>query len=209
MANQIELIIKIVFPLLSFIVSIIGLRTGWTYKRDKLFTSRKTISEFAYQLYKNNEDVTFKRLAEEYGIAALTKDDSLSRSQREILLNTINPVKDIDDYRKCQKLISITTHHEIFGWSKKRYKYKVYRKIIQAFTISIYFLSSLVIMLPFNYAAIASDRVLERLSHFTIWQKLGLSAYLIAVGFSICIMSLDKASKINIAERLIISNRRK
>ena len=47
MNSELELLIKILFPSLSAIISLLGLKTGWTYKKDKLFTSRKNISEFS------------------------------------------------------------------------------------------------------------------------------------------------------------------
>lgn len=207
MNNDLELFIKIIFPALSAIISLLGLKTGWTYKKDKLFTSRKNISEFSYQMYKNSEDVTFKKLAEDYGIAALTKDKSLTKRQILILLNTINPVSDIDNYSKCQNLISITTTREIFAWNKKRYKYKIYRNIIKTITTLIYFMSSLIVALPFNYSVVVSAKILEKLNHLTTWQYLGLSSYFVASGVAICFICLDKVSKIRIAERLVASNR--
>jgi len=206
MNNEIELIIKILFPLLSIIISIYGLRSGWTYKKDKLFISRKNISEFSYQLYKNSGDVTFKKLAEDYGIAAFTKDKDLTKSQRMALLRTVEPVRDIDDYSKCQRLISIIGGKKIFTWSKKRYRYKIYRKTLKWFTTLIYLISSLLVALPFNYAIIGNARLINKINQLTLWQKLGLSGYLITVGVLICFICLDKVSKIKIAERLITSN---
>ena len=125
-----------------------------------------------------------------------------------MLLNTIDPVRDIDDFSKCQNLISITAHHEIFGWNKKRYKYKIYRKMIKIITISIYFLSSLLVALPFSYSIIANERVMYKITNFTIWQKLGISSYFIIMGLGICVICVDKVSKIKIAERLVVSNKR-
>ncbi|UYU31135.1 hypothetical protein KFZ77_14975 [Siccibacter colletis] len=207
MSNEFELFTKILFPGLSIIISLFGLRSGWTYRKDKLFTSRKNMSEFAYYLYKNSEDVIFKNIAEEYGIAALTKDKSLTKNQRLTLLRTINPVRDIDDFSKCQSLISISTQHDIFCWNKKRYKFRVYRRFVKLLTTSIYFMSSLLVALPFNYSILFSIRAMEKISHFNIWQKIGLSSYLITLGLMICFICLNKVSKIKIAERLILTNR--
>ncbi|HGX0142665.1 TPA: hypothetical protein ACNRXC_004597 [Escherichia coli] len=208
MNSELELLIKILFPSLSAIISLLGLKTGWTYKKDKLFTSRKNISEFSYQMYKSSEDPTFKKLAEDYGIAALTKDNTLTKKQRLILLNTTNPVSDIDDYSKCQSLISITTHKEIFAWNKKRYKYSIYRKLIKIITTLIYFMGSLVVALPFSYSVVVSAKMMEKINHLTTWQYFGLSSYFVVSGVAICFICLDKPSKIKIAERLIVSNRR-
>lgn len=101
------------------IVSIIGLRAGWIYKRDKVFNSRKAISEFSYSLYKNTNDENYKRIAEEYGISALTKDSNLTPEQRRILLRSKDPVRDIDNYSKCQKLLYISDNATVFQWTKK------------------------------------------------------------------------------------------
>ncbi len=207
MSNEFELFTKILFPGLSIIISLFGLKSGWTYRKDKLFTSRRNISEFAYHLYKNSENIAFKNIAEEYGIAALTKDKSLTKKQRLTLLRTVNPVRDIDDFSKCQNLISISTQHDIFHWNKKRYKYRIYRRSVKLLTTSIYFMSSLLVALPFNYSILFSDRVMDKISHFSIWQKIGLSSYLITIGLMICFVCLNKVSKVKIAERLISTNR--
>lgn len=112
-------ILKYLYPLLPVIVSIIGLKAGWIYKRDKVFNSRKAISEFSYSLYKNTNDENFKRIAEEYGISALTKDSNLTPEQRRILLRSKDPVRDIDNYSKCQKLLYVSDNSTIFQWTKK------------------------------------------------------------------------------------------
>lgn len=77
---------KYAIAIITLIIQIVAVRSGWVFPKDKIFTSRKNISEFAAALYKNSNDPELQRIAYEYGIAALTKDKNLTMAQRKILL---------------------------------------------------------------------------------------------------------------------------
>ncbi|MEW9133809.1 hypothetical protein AB2542_25480, partial [Klebsiella pneumoniae] len=91
-------IIKYSVAIITPIIQMLAVRSGWVFPKDKIFNSRKNISEFAYNLYKNTEDPKIKKVAYNYGIAAITKDKNLTPEQREILLGVNDPVNDIDNY---------------------------------------------------------------------------------------------------------------
>lgn len=200
-------VLKNLSPLLPVIVSIIGLRAGWIYKRDKVFNSRKAISEFSYNLYKNTNDENFKRIAEEYGISALTKDSNLTPEQRRILLRSKDPVRDIDNYSKCQNLLYISDNSTIFQWTKKRYRFWIWRKSVEIVSLIIYFMSGFVVAMPFMYSTMFSSDLVEKINKSSAMLKFGLAAYCVVMGIGIGLFFLYKLSTINIAEKTIKSNR--
>lgn len=200
-------VLKNLSPLLPVIVSIIGLRAGWIYKRDKVFNSRKAISEFPYNLYKNTNDENYKRIAEEYGISALTKDSNLTPEQRRILLRSKDPVRDIDNYSKCQKLLYISDNSTIFQWTKKRYRFWIWRKSVEIVSLIIYFISGFVVAMPFMYSTMFSSGLVEKINKSSAMLKFGLAAYCVLMGISTGLFFLHKLSTINIAEKTIKSNR--
>lgn len=200
-------ILKDLSPLLPVLVSSIGLKAGWVYKRDKIFNSRKAISEFSYNLYKNTNDENFKRVAEEYGISALTKDSNLTPEQRRILLRSKDPVRDIDNYSKCQKLLDISDNSTVFKWSKKRYRFWIWRKAVELVSLIIYFISGFVVALPFLYSTILSSEIVEKINGLSAMIKLGLAAYCVLMGVCVGLFFLHKLSTIDIAEKTIKSNR--
>lgn len=200
-------VLKNLSPLLPVIVSIIGLKAGWIYKRDKVFNSRKAISEFSYNLYKNTNDENFKRIAEEYGVSALTKDSNLTPEQRRILLRSKDPVRDIDNYSKCQKLLYISDNSTIFQWTKKRYRFWIWRKAVQIVSLVIYFISGFVVAMPFLYSTMFSSDIVEKINKSSVMIKFGLASYCVVMGVSIGLIFLHKLSTISIAEKTIKSNR--
>ncbi|EFB2773196.1 hypothetical protein FHH15_20285, partial [Escherichia coli] len=144
-------IIKYSVAIITPIIQMLAVRSGWVFPKDKIFNSRKNISEFAYNLYKNTEDPKIKKVAYNYGIAAITKDKNLTPEQREILLGVNDPVNDIDNYSKCQKLISISSEKQIFKWTKKRYRFWIYRKSIKLISLTFYFIGGFITSIPFVY----------------------------------------------------------
>ena len=207
MTHYLDLIIKYLLPILSVVVPMLALRSGWIYTREKNFQSRKSISEFSYSLYKNTNDLKFKKISQEYGIAALTKDKNLSSSQREILLGTNDPVNNIDNYSRCAKFISITNHAEVFGWSKKRYRLWIYRKTIELTSLAIYFSSGFLVAIPFLYDKLFSTQTINNINHLSSFQKNGAMIYLLFCGIFFGLKSLHTLSTIHIAEKLIKANR--
>ena len=198
---------KYAIAIITLIIQIVAVRSGWVFPKDKIFTSRKNISEFAAALHKNSDDPDLQRIAYEYGIAALTKDKNLTMAQRNILLKCKNPVSDIDNYSKCQHLISVNDEKRIFKWKKWGYRFWLYRKAVEVFSLVFYFIGGFLTALPFLYEGLASPAVIDRINHLSRLQKLSMASYLFACGICLALICLHKISTIAIAEKTIKANR--
>ncbi|HDH1363542.1 TPA: hypothetical protein PIT80_002748 [Klebsiella quasipneumoniae subsp. similipneumoniae] len=198
---------KYAIAIITLIIQIVAVRSGWVFPKDKIFTSRKNISEFAAALYKNSNDPELQRIAYEYGIAALTKDKNLTMAQRKILFKCKNPVSDIDNYSKCQHLISVNDEKRIFKWKKWGYRFWLYRKAVEVFSLVFYFIGGFLTALPFLYEGLASPAVIDRINHLSRLQKLSMASYLFACGICLALICLHKVSTIAIAEKTIKANR--
>ncbi|WP_159196398.1 hypothetical protein, partial [Klebsiella pneumoniae] len=150
---------------------------------------------------------TKPRIAYEYGIAALTKDKNLTMAQRKILLKCKNPVSDIDNYSKCQHLISVNDEKSIFKWKKWGYRFWLYRKAVEVVSLVLYFIGGFLTALPFLYEGLASPAVIDRINHLSRLQKLSMASYLFACGICLALICLHKLSTIAIAEKTIKANR--
>jgi len=201
-------IFKMLSPILPVIVSIIALKSGWVYKRDKVFNSRKAYSEFAYNMYKNTSDENFKRISIEYGISAITKDSNLTPEQRRILLHSKDPVRDIDNYSKCQKLLKIGNEVNVFTWSNKLYRFWIWRKLVETISLILYFANAAVVALPFFYTMLPNSHMIEKINSLTLIAKCGLAAYCVVTGGGVAMFFLNKISTIHLAEKTIITNRK-
>ena len=162
---------KYAIAIITLIIQIVAVRSGWVFPKDKIFTSRKNISEFAAALHKNSDDPDLQRIAYEYGIAALTKDKNLTMAQRKILLKCKNPVSDIDNYSKCQHLISVNDEKRIFKWKKWGYRFWLYRKAVEVVSLVLYFIGGFLTALPFLYEGLASPAVIDRINHLSRLQN--------------------------------------
>ncbi|WP_371337827.1 hypothetical protein [Klebsiella quasipneumoniae] len=198
---------KYAIAIITLIIQIVAVRSGWVFPKDKIFTSRKNISEFAAALYKNSNDPELQRIAYEYGIAALTKDKNLTMAQRKRLLKCKNPVSDIDNYSKCQHLISVNDEKRIFKWKKWGYRFWLYRKAVEVFSLVFYFIGGFLTALPFLYEGLASPAVIDRINHLSRLQKFCMASYLFACGICLALICLHKISTIAIAEKTIKANR--
>lgn len=200
-------LLKLLPTFISLIISAFALKSGWIFTKDKIFTSRKNASEFAYTLYKNTDNPLFKDLATDFGIAALTKDKNLTKKQREILLKSNDPVNDIDNFIKCQSIISINNEQEVFNWKKLRYRFWIYRKTIELITMISYFFGATLIGLPFLYNDLTKIIYTFDVNKLTNLQKFGITIFVVVFGFVICFRCLHKLSTIFLAEKTIKSNR--
>ncbi|MDD7841851.1 hypothetical protein N8H70_08795 [Klebsiella quasipneumoniae] len=200
-------ILKYAIAIIPLIIQIFAVRSGWVFPKDKIFTSRKNISEFAAALHKNSDDPYLQRIAYEYGIAALTKDKNLTMEQRKILLKCKNPVSDIDNYSKCQHLISVNNEKRIFKWKKPGYRFWLYRKCVEVISLALYFIGGFLTALPFLYEGLASPAVIERINHLSRLQKFCMASYLFACGVCLALICLHKLSTLSIAEKTIKANR--
>lgn len=209
LTDLIDIVSKFFIPILSLIVSIIALRSGWIYSSDRIFYRRSELSKFSYTLYKQFEDETLKKVAKEYGYAALTRDRGLNIEQRFVLLSSIDPVTDIDEYSKCSSYLSVNvnTKNGKFSWIKKRHKYKVYRGFIEFSFLILYFLGCTMLTSPLIVAPLLEDAIIDKFNSLVLWEKIGFISYIVITGGFIAFMALNKVSKLSMAVRLIKKNR--
>lgn len=197
-----ELFIKYIIPVVTTIISIIGLFKGWVYQEEKLFSRREKMSKFVYDLYKISQEEHLKKLAMDYGYAAITKDNLLSTEQRIALIGSRNPTRDIDSYKRCGSLLNITTDPLGFEWRSKRHKYKLYRGIICTINAFFYLFGCFVLALPFIYDPFLPTNMIEKISFMSATVKFFIAAYLFFCGGVIALINLNGLSKLRIASDL-------
>ncbi|MDF7667311.1 hypothetical protein PT273_05570 [Orbaceae bacterium ESL0727] len=208
--NLVDLIPQFFIPIFSLIVSIIALRSGWIYSSDRIFSQRSELSKFSYALYKQFEDENLKKVAKEYGYAALTRDKGLNIEQRLVLLSSTDPVTDIDKYSKCANYLSVNvnTRNGKFSWIRKRYKYKFYRGIVKLFLTILYFAGCVMLISPLLAPTLFGNDIINKFNVLLSWEKIAVVSYIVISGGFIAFMALNKASKLNMAVRLIKNNRK-
>ncbi|HDH1408142.1 TPA: hypothetical protein PIT94_000699, partial [Klebsiella quasipneumoniae subsp. similipneumoniae] len=112
-----------------------------------------------------------------------------------------------DNYSKCQHLISVNNEKRIFKWKKWGYRFWLYRKAVEVFSLVFYFIGGFLTALPFLYEGLASPAVIDRINHLSRLQKLSMASYLFACGICLALICLHKLSTITIAEKTIKANR--
>ncbi|MCL6332040.1 hypothetical protein EXT51_21425 [Pectobacterium carotovorum subsp. carotovorum] len=194
-----DLFIKYIIPVVTTIISVIGLFKGWVYQEEKLFSRREKMSKFIYDLYKVSQEESLKKLAIDYGYAAITKDNFLSTEQRMALINSKNPTRDIDSYRKCSSLLNIKTEPLSFQWKSERHKYKLYRACIYMVNSFFYLFGCFVLALPFIYDTFLPINMIEKIRLTDTTVKIFIAAYLFFGGGVIALINLSGLSKLRIA----------
>jgi hypothetical protein len=204
-----DLLVKFFTLVIPAIISIIALRSGWTYTSERIFSQRSKLSKLSYELYKQCGDETLKKVSKEYGYAALTRDQNLTLEQRKVLLSSVDPVKDIDEYSKCSNYLLVNPNNVNgkFSWIKKRHKYKLYRGVIELILLIIYLLGCIMLTSPIVAPPFIDDSVMEKFSSLQLLKKVGIVSYIIIFGGFIAFMALNKISKLSMAVRLIKKNR--
>ncbi len=95
-----------------------------------------------------------------------------------------DPVRDIDNYSKCQKLLYISNNSTIFQWAKKTYRFWIWRKTVEVVSLIIYFMSGFVVAMPFMYSTMFSSSLVEKINKSSAMLKFGLAAYSVLMGIS-------------------------
>ncbi|MFS7382696.1 hypothetical protein AB6870_11480 [Rahnella inusitata] len=198
----VELFFKYIPALLAAFGTVVTLWRGWVYSSDRVFEQREKSSRFIYELYKISEEEHLKKLSIEYGYAAITRDDFLDFSQRKALLTSNNPTRDIDAYRKCSNLLTITCNPLRFEWVSKRYRYKCYRLLVKSLRVLIYAVGAYGLTLPLTYKVMLSVPILDKIGTLAPITKFLIVMYLIIVGGFLAAWNLNEISKLRIAEDL-------
>lgn len=197
-----ELLLKYIPSMLAALATVVTLWKGWVYSSDRIYEQREKSSKFIYELYKISGEEYLKKLSIEYGYAAITRDNKLSFEQRNALLTSKNPTSDIDAYRKCSHLLTISCNPLRFEWISKRHKFLYYRKLVMVIMTLVYIVGAYAFTLPLTYNVMVPASVLNKVNVFTPLNKGLLTLYLIFVGGCLALWSLNKVSKIRIAENL-------
>ncbi|AWH87902.1 hypothetical protein [Limnobaculum parvum] len=193
-----------VFPL---IVPAMTLWNGWVFISDRLFTRRSQLSRFSYELYQRSGEVQFKKIAHDYGCAALIGDHHLSTEQRKVLLNSDDPIRDIDVYRKCSAYLNVNTSGHKFSWAKPWHKYRIFRWGILFFLTVLYFVGCVIFVSPMLYFLFRDLSFMAHFNEIALWKKIIAGVYFVFFGGFIAFISLNKGAKLHMAVRLISRNR--
>lgn len=197
-----ELFLKYIPSMLAALATVVTLWKGWVYSSDRLYEQRERSSKFIYELYKISGEEYLKKLSIEYGYAAITRDNELSFEQRNALLTSKNPTNDIDAFRKCSYLLTITCNPLQFEWVSKRHKFRCYRVLVMMVMTLIYTIGAYAFTLPLTYNVMLPVSFLNRINALTTLNKGLLTLYLVFVGGSLALWSLNKISKLRVAEKL-------
>ncbi|MBU9832458.1 hypothetical protein J1779_21275 [Rahnella sp. FC061912-K] len=161
MTEFIDFLNKQMVPIIALIITIIALFKGWVKPRQAIFDQREKLSKHSYEMYKISNDESLKNLALEYGYAAITKDDFLSLEQRKALVNSKDPVKDIDVFSSCRYLLNIKINPLSFEWKLKRYNRKVYLNFARTCRVLLYGLGCFIFTLPITYDRFFPSMIIE------------------------------------------------
>ena len=197
-----------IIPVLGVIISAAPLFLNKAPKHEKKFNSRRQISELSGQLYQSTKNINLQNISYEFGISAITGDDDLTLTERELLLQSSNPVHDIEKYKKCQSIVKVNNHLETFCWRKKEYESIKHRRLIKVLYFATYIIGYSFTILPFIYKSIISSNIIDKINTYTQLQDIGVAIYFITSGLIIMYFSVQKGSTISLAEKLIESNKK-
>lgn len=202
MSDFLELFYKNITSIIAIIVPIVALFKGWVRPQQTIFEQREKLSKHSYEVYKISNDECLKKLAIEYGYAAITKDNFLSLNQRKALVGSNDPVNDIDVFTKCRHLLDIKTDPLSFEWKLIKYKNKSYLNFSRICRAIFYGIGCFIFMLPITYEKIfplASSKV-AGLSNIN---KFWLVIYCFFVGGWVAWNNLSAGRKLTQAKKLI------
>ncbi len=202
MEETLSLIVKYLVPVITTLVTTIALFKGWVFPTDRLFEKRKELSKFVYELYKISGEEQLKNLSIEYGYAAITKESILTKEQRMALINSKDPTRDIDQYRKCSNLLMIKPCPLSFEWRKSRHKIKLYRRIVIVVKSIFYFGGVYLVTLPLTFHILLPNNIYTHFMALSLLNRWLIVLYLTFTGSVIALFSLNGSSKLVLAEGL-------
>jgi hypothetical protein len=202
----IDFLNKQMLPIIALIITIIALFKGWVKPRQAIFDQREKLSKHSYEMYKISNDESLKNLAVEYGYAAITKDDFLTLEQRKALVNSKDPVKDIDVFSTCRYLLNIKINPLSFEWKMKRYNSKFYLNFARTCRVVLYGIGCFIFTFPITYSTFFPYLFMkiEAMPNIT---KGWLVVYCIVIGGALAWGNLNAGRKLTIASRLIKSHK--
>lgn len=202
MTEFIDFLNKQMLPIIALIITIIGLFKGWVKPRQAIFDQREKLSKHSYEMYKISNDESLKNLAVEYGYAAITKDDFLTLDQRKALVNSKDPVKDIDVFSSCRYLLNIKINPLSFEWKLKRYNNRLYLIFARTCRVVLYGFGCFIFTFPITYDKFFPSMIIKMETVPSI-TKGWLVIYCILVGGWIAGVNLLSGRRLTQAKNLI------
>ena len=207
MSELIETFVKIALPIILALVAVFTACKDLFLTKKRIFEEREKLSKLSYDLYKITEDEDLKRLAVEYGYAAITKESFLNLTQRKALVKSENPTRDIDLFVKCRGLLNINTEPLSFFWKKKRHGNMIYFSFVVFFRILLYVLGAIILLMPIFSGTFLPAVFLEKISHLPALAKIGLTLYTLFAGAFLAFTNLSAAVRLIESAKLIKRHR--
>jgi hypothetical protein len=202
MTEFIDVLNKQMLPILALLITVIGLFKGWVKPRQAIFDQREKLSKHSYEMYKISHDESLKNLALEYGYAAITKDDFLSLDQRKALVNSKDPVRDIDIFSSCRFLLNIQTDPLSFEWKLKKYNSKLYLNFARTCRTLFYGIGCFIFTFPITYDRFFPSMI-TKLENVPSITKGWLVIYCILVGGWMAWLNLLSGRRLTRAKNLV------
>lgn len=207
MSEVFETFVKIALPIILALVAVFTACKDLFLTKKRIFEEREKLSKLSYDLYKMTEDEDLKRLAVEYGYAAITKESFLNLTQRKALVKSENPTRDIDLFVKCRGLLDINTEPLSFFWKKKRHGNMIYFSFIVCLRILLYVIGAIILLMPIFSGTFLPDVFLEKISHLPALAKIGLTLYTLFAGAFLAFTNLSAAVRLIDSAKLIKRHR--
>ncbi|POW56543.1 hypothetical protein C3408_13935 [Candidatus Pantoea alvi] len=203
MSEILEIFVKVALPIILALVAIFSACKDLFLTKKRIFEEREKLSKLSYDLYKITEDEDLKRLAVEYGYAAITKENFLNLAQRKALVRSENPTRDIDLFVKCRGLLDIKTEPLSFFWKKKRHSNIISLAFIISLKMFLYVFGAIIFLMPLFYSVFLPDYFVEKMSHLAPLAKIGITLYALFAGAFLAYVNLSAAVRLIDSYRLI------
>lgn len=203
MEGGFDVFITKILPVVSALVTVIGLFKGWVITRQVLFEQREKLSKHSYEIYKICGEESLKNLSVEYGYAAITKDNFLTLEQRKALIQSKNPTRDIDLFIKLRNLLAIDVSPLRFRWKKDRLSVKWYFYGLLTLQSAGYVFSSVIMTVPFTGEIFLYSSWLEKINSLPTLNIIAISIYCFVSGGFFSYFFLNSAAKLLEASWLI------
>lgn len=203
MSEILEVFVKFALPIILALVAVFSACKELFLTKRRVFEEREKLSKLSYELYKITEDDDLKRLAIEYGYAAITKESFLNLEQRKALVKSEDPTKDIDLFVKCRGLLNIKTEPLSFFWKKKRHSNIFSFILIVTFRVLLYVIGVIIFLMPLFYSIILPNSLVEKLSELPALTKIGITLYGLFAGAFLAYTNLSAAARLIDSYKLI------
>jgi len=203
MTENWEITSKVAIPAISLIIAFAAALKNWVKSKQARFEEREKLSKHAYELYQISGDEKLKNLSMEYGYAAITKDSFLTIHQRKALVESNNPVKDIESYIRCREILDIKIEPLKFVWKKNRLGMRWYYNLVFSLKVFMFWLGVVILVSPVILILFSEDVFNHNFLSLPLWQSTGVVAYCEVMGFLMVSLSTISIIRLTLASGLI------